>query len=52
MTQEDFNTLMLLLQKACDENLIHIYDSDENEYEIDWLFGDYNDRINLKVNKL
>lgn len=40
MTQADKKLLLLLLSKAREEGLLHIYDYEDNIYMIDWLFED------------
>lgn len=42
MKEEEKELLLSLLEKAEDEGLLHIYDSDENIYGIDWTSIDKN----------
>ena len=48
MTQEDKELLLELLKKADENNLLNIYDSQENYYEVDWLFLDTELCIKIK----
>lgn len=47
MKEKDKKQLFLLLEKAIEEGLIHIYDSNENTYDVDWLWSD--STINIKI---
>jgi len=47
MTQEDKELLLSLLKQADEEGLLHIYDSNENFYNVDWLYCD--STINIKI---
>ena len=48
MEREDIELLLSLLEKANDCDLLHIYDSDENIYGIDWMFIDKQICIKIK----
>ena len=49
MTQEEKRTLATLLQKAADENAIHIYDSNDNIYNVDWVYEETQGDVMLKI---
>ena len=48
MTQEEKELLISLLHKARQSDILHIYDNEENIYDIDWLFIDNQICIKLK----
>lgn len=48
MTPEDKELLISLLNKAVDDNSLHIYDDKENIYEVDWVFLDKDVCIKIK----
>lgn len=48
MTPEDKELLISLLNKAVDDSSLHIYDNEENIYEIDWIFLDNDICIKIK----
>lgn len=48
MTREDKELLLELLKEADENNLLNIYDNQENYYEIDWLFLDAELCIKIK----
>ena len=48
MTQEEKELLLSLLKKADEEGLVHIYDSNENTYEVTWIFLDEEICIKIK----
>lgn len=41
MTKEEKDLLLSLLEKANDNDMLFIYDGDENEYAIEWAYIDY-----------
>ena len=49
MTQEDKELLLHLLKRADEEGLLHIYDEEENYYEMIWAFLDR--ELCMKVKK-
>lgn len=49
MTQEEKEQLLSLLKQANNESLLHIYDSNDNIYEVDWLYMYFNTTINIKI---
>ena len=49
MTKEEKELLLQLLKKADESGLLHIYDKEENTYEIDWLFLDSEICIKIKI---
>ena len=49
MTQEEKEQLLSLLKQANDEGLLHIYDSNDNIYEVDWLYMYFNTAINIII---
>lgn len=49
MTQADKKQLLSLLKQANNEGLLHIYDSNDNIYEVDWLFMYFDTAINIKI---
>lgn len=50
MTQEDKELLLSLLKKADEEGLVHIYDSNQDDFKITWIFLD--DEIFIKISKI
>lgn len=48
MTQEDKELLVSLLKEANENDTLHIYDDEENTYEIDWTFIDSKICIKIK----
>ena len=48
MTQEDKELLISLLNKADENSVLHIYDNEENIYEVDWIFLDNDICIKIK----
>ncbi len=48
MTQEEKDLLVSLLEKANQDSLLHIYDNNENIYDIDWIYIDKQICINIK----
>lgn len=48
MTQEEKELLLSLLEKANEDSLLNIYDNNENEYEVTWLFIDKEICIKIK----
>jgi hypothetical protein len=48
MTQEDKELLVSLLKKANDNNVLHIYDYQENIYDVDCIFLDNDICIKIK----
>ena len=50
MTQEEKKLLVSLLNKANENSVLHIYDSEENTYEIKWIFIDRD--VCIKLNTL
>lgn len=48
MTQEDKELLVSLLKKADENGVLHIYDNEENIYDVDWVFLDSNVCIKIK----
>lgn len=50
MNKEDKELLLKLLKKAGENGLLNIYDSQENYYEIDWLFLDT--ELCVKIKKI
>ena len=48
MTQEDKELLISLLNKADENSALHIYDNEENIYEVDWIFLDNDICIKIK----
>lgn len=49
MTQEEKELLLSLLLKADEESSLHIYDSEDNIYSIDWLFIDSQICMKIKI---
>ena len=50
MTQEEKELLLSLLKKADENGLLHVYDNNENTYEVTWIFLD--NEICIKINEL
>lgn len=50
MTEEEKELLLSLLQKANKNNLIRVYDYDENLYDIDWIYLE--DEIYMKIKEI
>lgn len=48
MKPEEKELLLKLLEKADKNGLLNIYDSQENHYEVDWLFLDAEVCIKIK----
>ncbi len=48
MTQEEKELLIYLLNKADENNILHIYDNEENTYKVDWIFLDRDICIKIK----
>lgn len=48
MTQEEKELLLELLKKADENGLLNVYDSQENHYEVDWIFLDKQLCIKIK----
>lgn len=48
MTQEDKELLVSLLKEANENNILDIYDDEENIYEVDWVFIDNKVCIKIK----
>lgn len=48
MTQEDKELLVSLLKKADENGVLHIYDNEENIYDVDWVFLDSHVCIKIK----
>lgn len=48
MIEEEKELLISLLHKSNQNDLLHIYDNEENIYDIDWLFIDNKICIKLK----
>ena len=48
ITQEDMQILLELIKKVSEEGLLNIYDSQENHYEVDWIFLDTQLCIKIK----
>lgn len=48
MEREDIELLLSLLEKANKCDLLHIYDYDENIYDIDWMYIDKQLCIQIK----
>ncbi len=48
MTQEDKELLLSLLKKANEDSLLHLYDNNENIYEVTWMFLDNEICIKIK----
>jgi len=51
MTDEERSLLATLLDKAQKEDLLRIYDKNENAYCVDWAYLGY-DKINIKIEQL
>ena len=53
MTQEEKELLLSLLKKADENGLLHIYDNNENTYEVTCIYLDpvfhYNNKICIKI---
>lgn len=49
MKQEEKELLLSLLLKADEESSLHIYDSEDNIYSIDWLFIDNQICMKIKI---
>lgn len=51
MEREDIELLLSLLEKANDCDLLHIYDSDDRLYGIDWIYTDMHidNKICIKI---
>ena len=50
MTQEEKELLLSLLKKANEDSLLHIYDNNEDTYEVTWL--DIDKEILIKIKYL
>lgn len=48
MTQEEKELLVSLLNKANENSALHIYDSEENTYEVNWTYIDRDVCIKIK----
>lgn len=48
MTQEEKELLVSLLKEANENNILDIYDDEENLYEVDWVFIDNKVCIKIK----
>lgn len=48
MTQEDKELLVSLLKKADENGILHIYDNEENIYEVNGIFSDGDVCIKIK----
>lgn len=40
MTQEEKQFLISLLRKADEDGLLHVYDDNENRYDVTWIYLD------------
>ena len=49
MTQEEKELLLSLLLEADEQGSLHIYDSEDNVYSIDWLFIDNQICMKIKI---
>lgn len=49
MTQEDKELLLSLLNKANEDGLLHVYDGNENTYEVTWISLDSEICIKIKI---
>lgn len=51
--KEEYKTqLVLLLEKANEEGLINIHDSNGNTYEVDWFYCGYDSTINIQIKEI
>ena len=48
MSQEDKELLLSLLKRADENGLLHIYDNNENTYEVNWVYLDKEICIKIK----
>lgn len=48
MTQEDKELLVSLLKEATENDVLDLYDDEENTYEVDWVFIDSKICIKIK----
>ncbi len=51
MTENEKALLFSLLEKANKENLLHIYDDNENVYKVDWMYQETKE-ITIKVKEV
>ena len=48
MSQEDKELLLSLLKRVDENGLLHIYDNNENTYEVNWVYLDKEICIKIK----
>lgn len=48
MIQEDKELLLSLLKRADEDGLLHVYDNNENTYEVTWIYIDSEIYIKIK----
>ena len=49
MTQEEKQLLLSLLKGANEDGLLHVYDNNENIYEVTWIFLDSEICIKIEI---